>query len=240
MRAVIIDDERNARLAISGMLAAHFPEVEILGEANNLMDGIGIIRNEHPDVVFLDISMPGHSGLEIADLMQPEELDFAIIFFTAHDEFALQAFEMSAVDYLLKPVRLEALGRALRKVPEKRQMAFPFANAKLKKLALHTAEGTQFIKVGDILYLKADGSYTNFVLKDGRNIMISRGLHDFVKIEETGIFFRIHRSHLVNLNFINKYLKHDGGYVEMANGDQLSVAPQKKKDLLDRIQTFTY
>jgi two-component system LytT family response regulator len=240
MKAIIIDDEKNARLAIKGMLESHFQEVEVLGEAGNLLDGIALIRQLKPDVVFLDISMPGQSGIEITSIMTPEELDFAIIFFTAHNEFALQAFEMSAIDYVLKPVRLEALDRALKKVPKVRQVTVPIVDQRQKKIALHTNEGTQFISLKDILYLKADGSYTVFHLRGGKNFLISKGLHDFLKLEETEMFLKIHRSHMVNLNYVIKYLKNDGGYVEVENGDQLSVAPQKKKELLDKIQTFIY
>jgi two-component system LytT family response regulator len=245
MKAIIIDDEKNARLAIAGMLVEKYPDIQIVGQAANLPDGIQLIQSTEPDVVFLDISMPGQSGLEILNFFDENTLNFAIVFFTAHDEFALQAFELSAVDYLLKPLRIDALDRALKKVragkiENLRTLKHNLNNPEQRRIALQTGDGTQFIELKDIIYLKADGSYTHFILNTGKNLVLSRGLSDFSKIEETGLFIRIHRSHIINLNHISKILKQDGGFVVMANGDELSIAPQRKKDLMEKMNLDLY
>jgi two-component system LytT family response regulator len=242
MKAILVDDERHARMALRGILEDKFPFVELVGEASNLPDGVDLIKKLAPDVVFLDISMPGHSGLEIVQFFEDTPINFSIIFVTAHDDYALQAFDLSAVDYLLKPVRVETLTRALEKVQVQdkskiENLKHNLENPGNRKIALQTGEGTLFLVLDDIVYLKADGSYTHFHLVDGRKLILSRGLSDFSKLESMGCFFRIHRSHLINANRIEKILKHDGGSVVMINKDELSIAPNRKKELMDYLES---
>ncbi|MCH8554670.1 MAG: LytTR family DNA-binding domain-containing protein [Schleiferiaceae bacterium] len=242
MKAIIVDDERHARMALRGILEDKFPHVQILDEASNLPDAVKLIKGLSPDVVFLDISMPGHSGLEIMQFFEDAPMNFSLIFVTAHDDYALQAFDLSAVDYLLKPVRVDGLTRALEKIQVQEKAKFEILKHNLenpshRKIALQTGEGTLFLLLDDIIYLKADGSYTHFHLADGRKLILSRGLSDFTKLETMGNFFRIHRSHLINANRIDRILKHDGGSVIMSNGDELSIAPNRKKELMEFLES---
>ncbi|MFN3756834.1 MAG: LytR/AlgR family response regulator transcription factor [Flavobacterium sp.] len=238
MNVIIVDDEKNARLALRGILEENFPEVIILDECVDVPSAVKSIHKHQPDLVFLDISMPGYSGLELFRFFDDEELHFKVVFVTAYQEYALNAFELSAIDYILKPVRVEALKRALQKVSHHQLMNIKVLQSHLepslpKKVALKTGDGLTFLLLNDIIYLKADGSYTHFVTSNGKKIIVSKKIADFERLEQMGSFLRIHRSHLINYNRIQKIMKQDGGTVVMDNGDLLSISTDKKQQLLD-------
>lgn len=238
MNVIIVDDEKNARLALRGILEENFPEVIILDECVDVPSAVKSIHKHQPDLVFLDISMPGYSGLELFKFLDESELNFKVVFVTAYSEYALNAFELSAADYILKPVRLEALQRALNKVKENKTNNFRVLQENLeepqhKKVALQTGDGLTFLLLENILYLKADGSYTHFITTDNKKITITKKIADFERLEQMGSFLRIHRSHLINYNRIQKIMKQDGGTVMMDNGDLLSISTDKKQQLLD-------
>ncbi|MDP2161634.1 MAG: response regulator [Flavobacterium sp.] len=238
MNVIIVDDEKNARLALRGILEENFPEVTILDECVDVPSAVKSIHKHQPDLVFLDISMPGYSGLELFKFLDESELNFKVVFVTAYSEYALNAFELSAADYILKPVRLEALQRALNKVKENKTNNFRVLQENLeepqhKKVALQTGDGLTFLLLENILYLKADGSYTHFITTDNKKITVTKKIADFERLEQMGSFLRIHRSHLINYNRIQKIMKQDGGTVVMDNGDLLSISTDKKQQLLD-------
>ena len=235
MKVIIVDDEQNARLALQGILSENFPEVEVLDLCKDVQEAVKSIHKYKPDLVFLDISMPGYSGLDFVDFFEKESINFNIIFVTAHAEFALNAFELNALDYLLKPIKISALERALNKFKtlkpyDKNTINQPDSN---KKIALQTGDGILFLELNQILYLKADGSYTQFFTSDGKKITISKKLAEFQKLENIGSFMRIHRSHMVNINQIQKFLKQDGGTIIMNDGAELSISNEKKQVLMD-------
>lgn len=237
MRAIIVDDEMHARMALRGILEENFPEVEILEECKNVPEAVISINKHLPDVVFLDISMPGQSGLELFDFFD-DNIDFQVVFVTAYNEYAINAFEKSAIDYLLKPVRISALERAINKVKKYEKVNVTELRNNLevepdKKVILNTGDGLVFLKLSDIIYIKADGSYTYFVTTDKRRIMISKRISEFEKLESMGTFIRIHRSQIINYNHIKKILKQDGGAVIMTNDEELSIAAERKQKLLD-------
>ncbi|MGY6557980.1 MAG: LytR/AlgR family response regulator transcription factor [Nitritalea sp.] len=241
IRALIVDDEPMARMALKGILSRHFSQVAVLDEAKSLPEAVKLIHKHKPDVVFLDIEMPGYSGLEILDFFPEQQVDFRIIFVTAYQDYALKAFELSAVDYLLKPVQQEALERALQKVVPQLQARLQtlkenLAEDKPKKITLQTGEGILFIPLRDIIYLKADGSYTHFHLDDGKKITVSKRLQEYERIMDMGKFMRIHRSHIINLDQIAKITKEDGGAVHMSNGEMLSISNEKKQLLMHHFE----
>jgi two-component system, LytTR family, response regulator len=235
MNAIIVDDELNARLALRGILEENFAYVNILDECQNVPEAVISINKNKPDVVFLDISMPGYSGLELFDFFE-DDINFKVIFVTAYNEYAINAFEKSAVDYILKPVRISALERALKKVEENGikldALRENMENSGSKKVALSTGDGLIFLVLSDIIYLKADGSYTHFITRDGKKITVSKKISEFEKLEKMGPFLRIHRSQMINYNCVKKILKQDGGSVVMDNGDELSISAEKKQALL--------
>jgi len=246
MKAIIVDDEINARLALRGILEENFPDILILGEAKDVPSAVQSIHELKPDLVFLDISMPGFSGLELLKFFDESQSTFKIIFVTAFSEYAINAFELSAVGYILKPVRVDALKKALNKVIMDSQndlvklkaLQNNMENPLNKKVALNTGDGITFLEMHNILYLKADGSYTHFYTTDRHRITVAKKISDFERLEAMGNFLRIHRSHIVNLSRIQKIVKQDGGMVIMENGEALSISAERKNSLYTKFQNF--
>jgi two-component system, LytTR family, response regulator len=242
--ALIVDDEINARRSLAGILEAYFPTIELVGEAKDVPEAVKAIHKYSPQVVFLDIEMPGYSGLSILEFFESSAVNFKLIFITAYSEYALNAFELSAVDYVLKPIRREALERAIQKIvplaPKQidvmRQHLQDSGNLNDKKIALNTSEGLFFVKLNDILYFKADGSYTHIFFANSPRITTTKRLLEYERLESIGSFLRIHRSHIINLHHISKITRSDGGTVVMSNGDELSISNDKKQLLLDSIE----
>lgn len=243
MKAIIVDDEKNARLALRGILEENFLNIDIVAESNDIPSAVKTIHKHTPDLVFLDISMPGYSGLELFKFFEEDEINFKVIFVTAHSEYAINAFELSAVDYILKPVQISALERAILKLKDNKiekikALQENIENESPKKLVLQTGEGLIFLKFEDIIYLKADGSYTHFIIENLAKITVAKKIADFERLESIGNFMRIHRSHIINLDRIKKILKNEGGSVVMDNNDELSLSSIKKIDLLQKFNNL--
>ncbi len=243
IRAILIDDSQKARDLLRMMIEENFRHVTILAEAGNIPEAVKLIHKNKPDLVFLDIEMPGHSGLEILDFFPPDDIHFHIIFVTAYSEYALQAFELSAVDYLLKPVSPKNLERALNKISEDNTFGADHyktlqenLHSENKKIALKTGDGILFIKLNDILYLRAEGTYTHFILDKQKPVLVSKNLAEYDKLQEIGNFMRINRSNLININRIQKIHKISDGSLTMDNGDDLIISEDKKRILLERIE----
>ena len=241
MNAIIIDDEAKSRLALKQKLTDYCPQVNLLAEADNGQDGINLIQQHKPQIVFLDIEMPYMTGFEM--LQAIEEKDFQVIFTTAYDQYAIKAIKFSAFDYLLKPVDIEELKSAVQKVTAKEniqtvqqietlQQNTLQPKKHLHKLAIPTFEGLIFCNVNDVIRLESNRNYTNIVLQNGQKVLASKTLKEFEDILPEELFFRIHHSHLVNLESINKYIKTNGGHIEMVNGDVIEVSRRKKDEFL--------
>lgn len=238
-KAIIIDDEKHARAAIRGLIESNVQEIEILDEAKNLPDGVKLIHKLNPNLVFLDIEMPGYSGLEILEFFETEKVDFHIVFTTAYSKYALNAFELSAVDYLVKPIQLEHIQRVINKLGRIENLKYKTLkenlnkdnDKKASKIILNTGSTQFVISVNDIIYIKADGSYSNVHLKNGEKHCISKRIAEFEVLEDLGYFLRIHRSHIINLNYVEKIIKNDGGSVVLSNGEEFSINKDKKTQL---------
>ncbi len=241
IKAIIVDDEANARSALRGILNENFPTVLVMAECANVPDAVKAINTHQPDVVFLDIAMPGYSGFELLEFFEASNPGFQIIFVTAYSEYPMQAFEISAVDYLLKPVRVEQIERALAKldpglitenIPLKvLKENFPTTN---KKIVLQTAEIIYVVHLSEILYIRAEGSYTCFVTVSHGNLIITKKLIDFEYLENEGPFLRVHRSFIVNLDKIKKVNKRDLILI-MDNNDNVNLSNDKKNLLLEKL-----
>jgi two-component system LytT family response regulator len=235
IRAIIIDDEAHARLALRGIITEELQHVEVIDEAKNLPDGVKLIHKHKPDVVLLDIEMPSYSGLQILDFFNTDDIDFKIVFVTAYSQYALNAFQLSAIDYLVKPVQYEDLLRAFSKVqPTAKEnmigLSSLLSNEVKKKIVLNSNGVQELLELDNIMYIKADGSYCDVVLCD-KKICVTKRLSEFDKLEELGPFLRIHRSHLININFIKKISKADGGSVFMSDHTELSISKEKRPEL---------
>jgi two-component system LytT family response regulator len=256
LRAIIIDDETNAREALTNLLALICPDVEICGEAKNAELGIELIHKVKPNLVFLDIQMPGKTGFDL--LASLEKVDFGVIFTTAYQEYAIRAFRFSAIDYLLKPIDPEELEAAVSKFksqiasvnPQQLQILQehldPARTLRLvqrtrndnQRIALPTAEGIHFVQMTDIIQCESLGSYTKFHLVKGPAIVVSRLLKEYEEILDHYYFFRVHQSNIINLEHIKRYVKGDGGQVWMSDNTEIEVSRRRKDEFLTLLSEF--
>ncbi|MCG9911036.1 MAG: LytTR family DNA-binding domain-containing protein [Flavobacteriales bacterium] len=242
IKTLIVDDEPQARVALNGILSEpEFEDVTVVGEARDIPEAVKQINQLQPDLVLLDIEMPGYNGLELLRFFDPADITFKIVFVTAYSEYAIHAFELSAVDYLLKPVQPVQLRKAIDKIKSSgfsQKQGLEVLNENTRnpehvKIALQVAEGLLITPLSEIMYLKADGSYTQIFFTDGRRIVVSRKLIEYEKLEKYAQFIRVHRSHMVNMTCVKKYLKQDNGILVMPDNEHLSVSADKKSTVLD-------
>lgn len=244
MTAIIIDDEQRARVSLRYLLNEYCPDIEILEECENLSSGVKAIIKYKPSLVFLDIEMPGHSGLELLDFFDEDDIKFQIIFTTAYNEFAIKAFKLSAVDYLLKPIDEVLLQEAVKratKINQKKQnyevLKDNILSKSLNKIAIPSGSSLLFIETKNILYIKGDGSYTVVVLKNGTKHTVSRNLKNFEEtIDDQPELLRIHKSYIVNANEIVSYTKSEGGSIELTNKEHLPITADKVEKIIDLIK----
>lgn len=249
MKALIIDDEKKARQVLTILVEENCPKITQIFEADNLLSGVELIKKESPNIVFLDIEMPENSGLEILNFIEKEVYNFEIIFTTAYSEYAIQAFQLSAIDYLLKPVRpnqvKEAVDKAIaflgnsqinKRLVELRES---LQTSNFKKIGLPNAEGIKFVNFNEIIALEADGMYTNVSTLNNGTILVSKPLKFFVDLlKNMKIFYRPHRSHLINLSYIKEYIRKDGGYILLENDKTISISKDKKEEFLMIVQNM--
>lgn len=245
LRAIIVEDEYRSRQTLAGMLKLFCKNVEIVGEAENVKEGINLIQNEKPDVVFLDIQMPDGSGFKL--LEEIEKINFDVIFTTAYDQFAIQAIKFSALDYLLKPIFQDDLVKAVKKAEESKEKLYKqeqidilLGNLKKSsdephKIILSTAERINVVSVDDILRCESDNYYTFFYFTNGKRLLISKTLKENEELLKNHHFIRPHKSHLVNTKYIKGFLKHDGGFIIMSDGTNVPVSRRKKESIIDTI-----
>ncbi len=242
IKSVIIDDEKKGRETLKNMLAKYCNNVEVVDEANSAKNGKEIIENHNPDLVFLDIQMPHGTGFDM--LEDFEEVNFEVIFTTAYDQYAIKAIKFAALDYLLKPIDIDELKNAVDRVKNKLASVDTNKNFEIflqnlkginKKIALPTAEGVSFIETKKIIRCEADGNYTCFFLANENKILVSKTLKEFEELLTDYDFFRVHNSHLVNLNHVVKYLKVGGDIVVMTDGSKIEISRRKKEAFLERL-----
>ncbi len=251
VRVVIVDDEENSRDSLKGKLGLFCPDVEIVGEVGTVADGVSVITEQKPDALFLDIKLAGESGFDILESIRDnEELDPEIIFITAHDEFAIKAIKFSALDYLLKPIDPEDLVRSIRKVEEGRGTPKETNNIDVlvenirqasempKKIVVPTSDGMHVIKLSEIVRLESSSNYTTFTLTSGKTLLASRTLKEFDGMLTNYNFMRIHKSHLINMNCLKRYVQTDGGYIILEDGSKIPVANRKKELLLSTLKNL--
>lgn len=248
IKTLIIDDEANARSAIKNMLLQLGLPVNIIGEAGNASEGLEKIKLLQPELLFLDIQMPGKSGIELMQEMNSDNIQ--VIFVTAHQGFAIQALKLSAIDYILKPVDPVDLKDAVEKaVKHKNKLAteqltlfqqalqhlqYPLQKAP-QKLALSTSEGVLFTELKDIIWIESLTGYCKFYLQQQKPIVVSKNLKEYEDLLADHHFFRTHQSSVVNLMHIKKYVRGEGGQVWMSDGSEIEVARRRKEELLSKM-----
>jgi two-component system, LytTR family, response regulator len=246
LKAILIDDEPYCCETIATLLEDN-PEVEIAAVCHNGADGIRAIQKHKPDLIFLDVEMPKMNGFEM--LEQLPAVNFEIIFTTSYDQYALKAIRFSAIDYLLKPVDSEELQKAVQKVIKRKQN--PIAeqleilmhkihqpSTPINKIALPSMEGLQLVPVESIIHCESDSNYTILHLKNKKRLVVSRTLKEIEELLEEHSFIRVHRCYLANLNEVEKYVKGEGGYLVMSDGNSIDVARNKKEILLKKLLPY--
>ncbi len=245
LKAIIVDDEKSSRITLRNMLTDFCVNVEVLAEASSVIEAVKEINRLLPDIVFLDIEMPEQNGFKLLEYFH--EINFEIIFTTAYDQYAVKAFRLSAIDYLLKPIDLEELREALQKVAEKKRFEQSQQkisalkenlNNVLKKLALPTGEGFIFVEISSILRCEASGNYSQFYFIDGSKILVSKTLKTFEEILDDFNFFRINRSNIINLSHIKKYGRQKNATITMTDGNVLTLSERRKDDFLKRFENI--
>jgi two-component system LytT family response regulator len=243
MRTLIIDDEPDAVNALKIIIEEFLPELKIIGSYSDPIKALEDIPKMSPELVFLDINMPGLNGFELLESLPYK--DFKTIFVTAYDEYAIKAFKYSAVDYILKPIDIDEFVAAVKRATDNNTVSKESDEIKYKKLfelisgnqaeklVVSTYEGTYYIDPKDVIYIQADSSYSKIIFKDAEPLFVAKGLKEFEELLPSTNFFRNHHSFLINLNFVLKYTRTEGGSVEMTNGDQIPLARRKKNEFSD-------
>ena len=249
MKIIIVDDEPLSQEALQQVLEEYCPDETITGIYSSIDDAYKAIEKDPPDLIFLDIEMPEGTGFDL--LSRFTEIPFEVIFVTGYDKYAINAIKFSCLDYILKPFTINEVIEAIRKAQLKRKdmdvskrIETLISNLNTSsnisnRIGIPTQFGLNFITIEDIIRLEADGSYSLIHLKDQKPILCTRILKEFeTLLEDQESFFRIHRKHLVNLKFISKYHKGDGGYVVMVDGTSIDVSRRKKEEFLKRLKSF--
>ena len=244
LRAIIVDDEPKSRRALQRIIKEFCPQLEVLDSAEDVLSGVKLIQKVKPDIVFLDIEMPNYSGFKLIEYF--DQINFQIIFTTAYEHYAIQAFHASATGYLLKPIEINELINVVKKAEkihlQRKQSLENTATtfSKIdpnKKIDLPTKNGIIYLTINEILFLKAEGRNSYIFFKDGRNVLTTLNMKECEKIFFKTTLLRIHKSHIINLAFIKKYVKKLDAYVEMEGGFKLDVG-QAFKDQLNKGLSF--
>jgi two-component system LytT family response regulator len=250
IKAIIVDDEQHCIDALQTMLQKKCPEVTVLGGVNSVKDAKDLIEAVQPDVVFLDVEMPHQNGFELLKLF--DKITFDVIFTTAYEQYALKAIKFNALDYLLKPFSVKELQDAISKCVSRRnsqsgEQTSPIEvflqNMKTlhqthKKIALPTINGLVFMPVQNIVRCESTGNYTRIFFTDKKNLMVSRPLKEFEELLTDVDFFRVHNSHLINLQQMQSYIQGEGGFALMSDGTQVEVSRRRKADFLKKAMQF--
>ena len=240
MKAVIVDDEPASGQALALLLRDFVNEVELAGSASNAQDALELIRRVKPDLIFLDVELDGDSGFDLLEQLPDDGPE--VVFTTGYEQYATRAFRTSATDFLMKPVEVDQLRDAVRKVAEKLRVAAAEQRYGVlirnwhgqgnEQIALSSSEGFVFIKMSDLIYCKGDGAYTYFFLRNDEKITVSKNIGEFEPLLAPRGFFRVHKSYLINLSEMKRYVRGEGGYVVMSNGQSVDVSKRRKEAFL--------
>jgi two-component system, LytTR family, response regulator len=245
IRTVLIDDETDSVRVLQKLLETYCPQVEVVGTAEGVETGLAVIQATSPDLLLLDIEMMQGNAFDLLNQLRP--LTFQVIFVTAFDNYAIRAFKYSAVDYLLKPVDIDELVCAVRRVAERSQQRNIIDQMQVfldnmgtyslaqQKMAVPTVDGLIFINLREVVRLEAKSSYTQINLENGEAVMATRTIKDYEDILPETLFCRIHNSHIINLQKIEKYHKGRGGYVILEDGSEIEVASRRRQEFLRRL-----
>jgi len=246
---LVIDDEPDAVNFITSIIGEYCPDLEVKGKAHNVKDGVQLIKDIKPELVFLDVEMPNGTGFDLLSYF-PEK-NFDVVFITAFNHYAIKAIKFSAVDYILKPINISEFIESVNKIIHKRKTNPYFGNENFEallenlrtsnpsRLVIPTSDGKEYLNPKDIIRIEADRSYSWFFINNKRKILVSKHLKEFQDLLSDRNFFRPHNSHLINLDFVKKFVRNDGGYIEMTDGSQVPISRNRKDLFLDHMSRYT-
>ncbi len=238
IKTLIVEDDPISEEILKDLVEQCDSTVKVTDSCGSVKQAIKKIEKLDPDLVFLDVELPDGSGFDL--LKKIGTINFEVIFITSHDKYALEAIRHSALDYLVKPIRLNDLKISLKKVERRLEKKSQKKEAKrearlLNKLAVPTSDGLSFLPIEEIIRIQSDRNYTDFHLTQKRKVLVTKSLKEYeILLEEYG-FVRIHHSHMININHIVKYVKGEGGYVVMIDGSTVDVSRRKKDDFLEKL-----
>lgn len=245
IKAILVDDEKNALNVLTWALNKYCPEVEVIAVCKSGEECLTVLKTMEPDVLFLDVEMPKMNGFDLLENL--EKLDhnnFEIVFTTAYDKFAVRAFKYAAINYLLKPIDADDLIVTIDRIKQRsnktinkdqlKMMIQSISNkdTSIERIAFSTNEGLIFVLTKEIVYCKAESNYTSIVLLNGKKTLVSKTLKDIDELLTGKDFFRAHKSYLININHIIKFVKGEGGYVVMADNEEITIARDRKDDFM--------
>jgi two-component system LytT family response regulator len=234
--ALIVDDELHGRENLKKILSDYCSEIEVVGVAESVLKAIEFVKGLKPDVVFLDINMPVLDGFDF--LTEIAAREFMVVFVSAHEEFGIKAVKAGAVDYILKPINIKELKQTVKKLLTLHSQKITHHNStESNKLILPVTHGFEVLIIDNIIRLEADGCYTKVIVKEGKNLIISRTLKDFEDTLPKEIFYRIHKSHIISLKFIKEYSGLSGHYVTMFDGSKIEISRRRAPEFTKKIKS---
>ncbi|MBV5313864.1 MAG: response regulator transcription factor [Prolixibacteraceae bacterium] len=244
--ALIVDDEKNGRENLAGLIRSHCPQIKVVAEAASVEQAIAGIQQHQPQLIFLDIEMPGGNGFQLLEHFN--NFPFEVIFVTAYDNYAIRAIRFSASDYILKPINLNELIAAVDKVSLRirnrseneriRQLYLNTMHPTNPKIGLPTGERVEFVEVKSIIRCQGESNYTHIYFADRKPLLTAKSLIEFEELLAEYNFIRVHKTHLVNLNHVNSFTKNDGGVLLLSNGDSVAISRRRKEFTLEQIRNI--
>ena len=239
IKSIIVDDEKHGRENLAGILKQYCPEIELLGEANSVESAISLVQEFNPDLIFLDIEMPRANGFQLLEHFK--DFRFEVIFVTAYGNYAIKAIRFSAADYILKPINFHDLKAAVEKVAERiqqkqenlrmKQLVYNLSQPQNPRIGLPTGDRIEFIEVGKIIRCQGEGNYSHIFFDGNKSLLVTKTLVEFEDLLGEYSFFRVHKTHLVNLKHVVAYLKTDGGTLQLSNGDTVAISRRRKEEV---------
>jgi two-component system LytT family response regulator len=239
IKSIIVDDEKHGRENLAGILRQYCPDVDLLSDADSVDAAVLLIQKHNPDLVFLDIEMPKANGFQLLEHFR--DFRFEVIFVTAYDNYAIKAIRFSAADYILKPINLNDLQIAVSKVAERihqkqenqrmKQLVYNISQPQNPRIGLPTGDRIEFIEVQKIIRCQGEGNYSHIWFEGNKHLLVAKTLVEFEDLLQEYSFFRVHKTHLVNLKHVVAYEKTDGGILQLSNGDKIPISRRRKEDV---------
>ena len=244
IRSIIVDDEKHSRGNLAGILEAYCPETEVVGSATSVSEARALIEKTDPDLVFLDIEMPGANGFQLLEQLQ--DFRFEVIFVTAYGNYAIRAIRFSAADYILKPINIDDLQAAVRKVSSRirekeenlrmKQLVHNLNKPDNPRIGLPVGDRIEFVEVKTIIRCQGESNYTHIYFEGNKHLLVAKTLVEFEELLGEHDFIRVHKAHLVNLNHVAAYIKTGGGSLQLSGGQLVTVSRRRKDGVIENLK----